>query len=63
MKGRCPCGAVRYAVSSVRKGFSACHCTQCRKQSGRVWASAQVPDQALSIEGDYYDIADGLPQS
>ncbi|MEQ8667477.1 MAG: GFA family protein [Rhodospirillales bacterium] len=33
--GSCLCGAVRYRTNApLGPGFNACHCTQCRKQSG-----------------------------
>lgn len=49
--GRCLCGAVKYHASVPAKGVSICHCSQCRTQSGHLWASAYVPDDALSITG------------
>ncbi|MEL7150587.1 MAG: GFA family protein [Pseudomonadota bacterium] len=52
MKGSCLCGAVSFSVEADARGFSVCHCSQCRKQSGHVWASAHVPDEALTIEGE-----------
>ncbi|MEM9425436.1 MAG: GFA family protein [Pseudomonadota bacterium] len=52
MKGSCLCGAVTFQTAAKPGGFAACHCTQCRKQSGHVWASAHVPDKALTIQGD-----------
>jgi len=30
----------------------ACHCSQCRRQSGHVWASTTVPRGALTIRGE-----------
>ena len=52
MKGSCLCGSVTFASDAEPSGFTACHCTQCRKQSGHVWASAHVPDEALRIAGE-----------
>ena len=52
MKGSCLCGAITFDVTVEPRGFAACHCTQCRKQSGHVWASAHVPDDALHIKGE-----------
>lgn len=52
LKGSCLCGAVQYQATGVVKGPSVCHCSQCRKQSGHVWASAYVPDAALKITRD-----------
>ena len=52
MKGSCLCKAVSYQVTGEPAGFSCCHCTQCRKQSGHVWASAYVSDEELKISGE-----------
>ena len=51
VSGSCLCGAVSYSASSVKKP-SACHCGQCRKQSGHVWASAQAPVENIKISGE-----------
>lgn len=52
MKGSCLCGAVTFEVVGEPAGFSVCHCGQCRKQSGHLWASAHVSDAGLKIQGD-----------
>lgn len=52
MKGSCNCGAVTFEATKPADGFACCHCTQCRKQSGHVWASAHVADAALDVSGD-----------
>ncbi len=52
MKGSCLCGAVRYSAEGEIGGFTACHCSQCRKQSGHYWASAHVADEGLRVEGE-----------
>lgn len=52
LKGSCNCGAVQYEVAGKVQGSSVCHCGQCRKQSGHLWASAYVPDEALTITRD-----------
>lgn len=51
-KGSCNCGAVRFEITAAPKGPSVCHCGQCRKQSGHLWASAYVLDQTLIITQD-----------
>ena len=51
LDGRCLCGAIAFRVTAQPKGASACHCGQCRRQSGHVWASAAVPASALEIAG------------
>lgn len=51
LTGRCLCGAITYEVSGTPQGPSACHCGQCRRQSGNVWASAYVPKSEIAISG------------
>ena len=52
MKGSCLCGEVTFSVTAEPRGLSVCHCGQCRKQSGHLWASAHVPDGDLAVEGE-----------
>ena len=47
----CLCGAVRIDVDGELPPPDACHCTQCRKQSGHVWASTDVPREAVAVTG------------
>ena len=49
--GSCLCGAVRFAVAGRLPEPNACHCSQCRKQSGHCWASSDVKRDALTLEG------------
>ena len=51
-KGSCLCGAVSFEVAGELKGPDACHCRQCRKQSGHYWASTDVPRASLTIVGE-----------
>ena len=51
-KGSCLCGAVRFEVDGELEGPDACHCSQCRRQSGHYWASTNVRRDALRIEGE-----------
>ncbi|MEL6607596.1 MAG: GFA family protein [Pseudomonadota bacterium] len=50
--GSCLCGAVQYRAKGPLGAPAACHCTQCRKQSGHVWASSYVDHDKLEIEGE-----------
>ncbi|MEO0380088.1 MAG: GFA family protein [Pseudomonadota bacterium] len=50
--GSCLCGAVTYEAQGEAGAPAACHCKQCRKQSGHVWASSYVDDGLLVISGD-----------
>lgn len=51
-RGSCLCGSVRFTATAAAKDPAACHCTQCRKQSGHYWAAMQVPDEALAVVGE-----------
>jgi hypothetical protein len=50
-QGRCLCGAVRFTVAGPLGAPDACHCSQCRRQSGHYWASTNVRKKALAIDG------------
>jgi len=50
--GSCLCGAVRFSFDGEMHAPDACHCTQCRKQSGHYWASTNVKRAALTLEGE-----------
>jgi hypothetical protein len=50
-KGSCLCGAVNFTVSAPLAPPDACHCSQCRKQSGHYWASTDVSREHIVIEG------------
>jgi hypothetical protein len=50
-KGSCLCGAVSFNVTCALPPPDACHCSQCRKQSGHFFASTDVPRTALTIHG------------
>lgn len=50
--GSCACGAIRFEVSGPLPGPDACHCTRCRKHSGHVFVSTDVPRATVRIEGE-----------
>ena len=50
-RGSCLCGAVRFTIDGPLTPPAACHCSQCRKQSGHYWAASEVPRDAVTIEG------------
>ena len=101
-RGSCLCGAVTFEFDGDLRAPDACHCSQCRKQSGHYFASSEhvrrgfcsncgstlfwdpiqrdsiaiamgafdTPTQThlkmhifVADKGDYYEIADGLPQN
>ena len=51
-RGTCLCGAVAFTFDGPTRTASACHCGQCRKQSGHVWSSGVVPDDELTVSGE-----------
>jgi hypothetical protein len=50
-KGSCLCGAISFEVTGELAPGDACHCTQCRRQSGHYWASTNVPRDRLTVRG------------
>ncbi|MFT3692440.1 MAG: GFA family protein [Kofleriaceae bacterium] len=51
-RGSCACGAVTFDVDGDLNAPDACHCVQCRKQSGHFWVSVAVSRADLVIHGD-----------
>ena len=52
IKGQCLCGDITFETIAEPQGASMCHCGQCRRQSGGIWSSANVPVDALKITGE-----------
>ncbi len=50
--GSCLCGAVKYEVHGPLRDVIACHCTQCRKQTGNYLSSTAAQDGDLRIVED-----------
>ena len=51
-RGSCLCGNVVYETHATPKDPWACHCGQCRKQSGHYWASLSVKTSELAVSGE-----------
>ena len=52
IRGSCLCGAVRLEIDEpLEKEPEACHCSQCRKQTGSYLIAVNVRRSALRIEG------------
>ncbi len=49
--GSCLCGAVRFRAHGALREIVACHCAQCRKQTGLFYAATNVKRTDLTIEG------------
>lgn len=50
--GGCLCGAVRFRVEGAMSDLSACHCSQCRRQSGHFPVAAMVSKSDLTFQSD-----------
>lgn len=49
-QGSCLCASIRYELLATPKAVSHCHCSQCRKAHGALFASfGSVPRRALRI--------------
>ena len=51
-RGGCLCGGVRFVVRGELSSPTACHCVQCRKQSGHYFASVNVARSDLEVAGE-----------
>lgn len=49
--GACLCGSVRFRTRGELREVVACHCSQCRKQTGLYYAATNVQIGNLFIEG------------
>ena len=51
LTGRCLCGGVSFSIDGPLGRATACHCGQCRKQSGHHWASSSAASGDITITG------------
>jgi hypothetical protein len=49
--GSCLCGAVRLSIDAPLQDPIACHCQQCRRQSGHYFSAVAAPKSALTLQG------------
>ena len=47
--GSCLCGAVKYEVRGPLRNVLACHCEQCRKQTGTYMSATAAKDKDFTI--------------
>ncbi|MGV6803003.1 MAG: GFA family protein [Ruegeria sp.] len=47
--GSCLCGSVTFTVDGELAPPSVCHCGQCRRQSGHIWASTWTQQDNLTL--------------
>jgi hypothetical protein len=50
--GRCICGAVAFEVNGPLRDVILCHCTECRRWAGHVWAASAARFDDLSFTED-----------
>jgi hypothetical protein len=50
--GSCLCGAVAFEIDGAPGLAAACHCGQCRKWSGNIWASVAPAAGTLRVLSD-----------
>jgi hypothetical protein len=51
-QGSCLCGAIRYEVAGPLRNVIACHCTQCRKQTGHFMAATAAKHQHFRLTSE-----------
>ena len=49
--GSCLCGAVTYQVTGPMRPVWACHCNQCRKQTGNFVTATSAPRDKVEVTG------------
>jgi len=59
IEGGCNCGAVRYVLTAEPQVVAACHCSNCRRQSGAAFSvNLVVPLDAMEVTGELASYAD-----
>ncbi len=62
--GGCNCGGVRYKIDGAPLMVAACHCTQCRRQSGAAYSiNVIVKLKNMTVEGGLTSWADADTES
>jgi len=49
--GSCLCGKVKLEVTDYDRDVVACHCQQCRKQTGHIVAAFRIKDTNFTVSG------------
>ncbi len=52
--GSCLCGGVAFELRGPLDDVIACHCGQCRKQTGNYWSSTHTADADLTFHPEGY---------
>lgn len=62
--GGCNCGAVRYRIDGKPFAVAACHCVNCRRQSGAAFSvNLVVRADAMQVEGELGTYVDSDTES
>ena len=52
LEGGCNCGAIRYRIDGEPMAVVACHCGNCRRQSGAAYSvNLVLPEAAMTVTG------------
>jgi len=58
LTGGCLCGEVRIEASGRPYRVGVCHCLDCRKHQGALFAASAIfPETAVTISGETHDYA------
>lgn len=52
IRGSCLCGRIQLEIDALDRDVVACHCTQCRKQTGHFVAATRARNDWLHVEGE-----------
>lgn len=52
--GRCLCGAITFETTEPLDAITACHCSQCRRQTGLYYAATRTSRAGLTIKGEQH---------
>lgn len=59
MTGRCNCGAVTWRIDGAPLAVAACHCTNCRAQSGAAYSvNIVAKSREVTLEGPFKTFED-----
>ncbi len=50
--GSCLCGAITYKITGEMAKVTACHCSQCRKQTGTYYSASTIADDQIEIHDE-----------
>ncbi|RWX75510.1 GFA family protein [Neorhizobium lilium] len=51
-RGQCLCGAISFETEGPLEGLTACHCSQCRRQTGLHYVATRTSMERLTLHGE-----------